>query len=68
MSQAAPRHAPARRHPYALMKKLLDEERGGVYGAIAAAADSREQPYATDAATRALRASLRAKHGVGGLR
>jgi RHH-type rel operon transcriptional repressor/antitoxin RelB len=54
-----------RKDPYELMQRLIAEEKRGVYGAVPTAADSREQPYETDASKKALRARLQAKHGVG---
>ncbi|MEO7854756.1 MAG: hypothetical protein ABIR94_21270 [Rubrivivax sp.] len=57
-----------RKNPYGLMQRLLAEEQAGVYGPMPDARKSREQPYETDAAKKALRARLRAKHGVGSAR
>lgn len=54
-----------RKNPYELMQRLIAEENSGAYGAAPDPADSREQPYDTDAAKKALRARLKAKHGVG---
>jgi RHH-type rel operon transcriptional repressor/antitoxin RelB len=53
------------KNPYELMQRLLAEEKSGVYGPTPDPADSREQPYDTDASKKALRARLKAKHGVG---
>jgi predicted DNA-binding protein len=57
-----------RRNPYELMQRLIAEEKTGVYGAAPDPAGSREQPYDTDASKKALRAKLKAKHGVGSTR
>jgi predicted DNA-binding protein len=57
-----------RKNPYELLTRLIAEEQAGAYGPLPEPAESREQPYQTDAAKKTLRARLRAKHGVGGTR
>ena len=54
-----------RKNPYELMQRLIAEEKAGVYGPVPDPGSSREQPYDTDASKKALRARLKAKHGVG---
>jgi RHH-type rel operon transcriptional repressor/antitoxin RelB len=54
-----------RKNPYELMQRLIAEEKSGIYGDTPDPVDLREQPYDTDASKRALRARLKAKHGVG---
>lgn len=54
-----------RKNPYELMQRLIAEEKAGAFGAAPDPADLREQPYETEASKTALRARLRAKHGVG---
>jgi RHH-type rel operon transcriptional repressor/antitoxin RelB len=54
-----------RKNPYELMQRLVAEEQAGAYGPRPPKKSSRELPYDTDASKQALRAKLRAKHGVG---
>lgn len=54
-----------RKNPYELMQRLVAEEKAGAYGPLPPKKRSRELPYDTDASKQALRARLRAKHGVG---
>jgi predicted DNA-binding protein len=57
-----------RKNPYELMQKLIAEEQAGAYGPQPPKELSRELPYDTEGSKQALRAKLRAKHGVGSAR